>query len=202
MSEHFNVVILCGSMAPRSYTHAALKVMERLLHRAGVQTRFVCVIDHPLPYFCATSESYPQEGKLIRQWIQSADGVVVGSPEYHGGCSGAIKNLIDHMDISDFQGKPIALICASGKKGGINTLNGLRLIFRALYAPVIVEQAIITKDDFDENQKLISRDALIHLLQVTEGLLREMRRSLAYSRSLGDNDVLNPVHEFEKAYER
>lgn len=203
MSQQFNVVILCGSMAPDSYTHAALKIMERLLARAGVQTRFVCVLDYPLPPFDPTLRSYPAQAQQIRQWIRAADGIVVGSPEYHGGFSGAIKNLIDHMDIPDFQGKPVALISTSGKKGGINALNGLRLVFRALYAPVIVEQTIVAKEDFDENRKITSRESLARLLQVSEGLLRELRRPPAYLPSSPPAaDAASPARAFEETYER
>ena len=201
MDKKPNVVVLCGSMDPGSYTHATLKIMEKLFWRSGVQTRFVCVMDHQLPLFDPSLQAYPEEARHIREWIRSADGIVVGSPEYHGGCSGAMKNLLDHMDIPDFRGKPVALICIAGKKGGINTLNGLRLIFRALSAPVIVEQAVIGKEDFDEQRKLRDRDALVRLLQVSEGLLREVRRNINSAPSYaGDAPLAESITASEEVH--
>lgn len=174
MKKSCTIVLLCGSMDPASYTHIALRTLEKLLRRAGAQTHLICVREHVLPPFDPTLASYPEEAEHIRQRIREADGIVAGSPEYHGGITGVLKNLIDHLDIPDFQGKPVALLATSGKKGGINTLNALRLVFRALYAPVIVEQTVITQEDFDPNKKLPTPETLYRLMALTKGLLREI----------------------------
>lgn len=179
MSQPSNkkVTILCGNMGFPSNTHGTLQTVETMLHTAGIQTQLVCVHEHSLPLFDPTVKPCPEIAQHVCRWIREADGLVVGSPEYHGSLSGSLKNLIDYLQESDVKGKPVALVSvAGGGYGGINTLNGLRLIFRALYAPAIVEQAAVSEKDFDEQKIIVNPKTLKQLERVTDGLLRELRR--------------------------
>jgi len=33
----------------------------------------------------------------LRRQVQEADGIILGTPEYHGSFSGVLKNALDHM---------------------------------------------------------------------------------------------------------
>jgi NAD(P)H-dependent FMN reductase len=97
--------------------------------------------------------------------MQEADGVILGSPEYHGGMSGVLKNAIDLMGFSEFEGKMIGLVGVSGgSMGATNALISLRNVGRALHAWVVPEQASIpqawrefSKDGSLENEALRDR---------------------------------------------
>ncbi|SOB80136.1 FMN reductase [Sphingomonas guangdongensis] len=71
--------------------------------------------------------------------LRAADGVIIGSPGYHGTFSGLVKNALDHVELMAgdarpyFHGLPVGLIaCAAGWQAAVSTLIGLRSITHAL----------------------------------------------------------------------
>jgi len=86
----------------------------------------------------------------LRETIEEADGVLLLSPEYHNGMSGALKNALDFLGSDEFKNKPVALIAvAGGGKGGINALNNMRIVMRGVYANVLPSQLVLDPVDFD-----------------------------------------------------
>src|SRR5204862_6524722 len=66
-------------------------------------------------------------GGLVR-W---ADAFVLGSPDYHGSMSGAIKNFLDfHWE--EFAGKLFGYVCASHEKG-LTVMEQMRTAVRQCY---------------------------------------------------------------------
>ena len=68
-----------------------------------------------------------------------ADGIILGSPGYHGSISGLVKNALDYAedlrtDVRPyFSGRPVGCIAtAGGWPGAVNTLGALRDIVHAL----------------------------------------------------------------------
>lgn len=116
-----------------------------------------------LPIFDDTQETndLPEVKKFISQ-MKCADAYIIVTPEYHGGMSGALKNAIDFMNYRIIEDKPVLPIAvAGGGKGGINALNNLRTVLRALYADVVPKQMIIDANTFyDKGVK----DKLIRLI--------------------------------------
>jgi FMN reductase len=75
---------------------------------------------------------------LVAQ-LALADGIILGSPGYHGSISGLIKNALDYAedlrtDIRPyFSGRAVGCIAtAGGWPGAVNTLGALRDIVHAL----------------------------------------------------------------------
>ncbi len=73
--------------------------------------------------------------------LREADAVIVGSPGYHGGVSGLVKNALDYIeDMRDdsrvyLDNKPWGCIsCAYGWQAAVGTLDQLRAIGHALRA--------------------------------------------------------------------
>lgn len=71
--------------------------------------------------------------------LREADGVIIGSPGYHGTFSGLVKNALDHVELMArderpyFHGLPVGLIaCAAGWQAAVSTLIGLRSVTHAL----------------------------------------------------------------------
>lgn len=68
----------------------------------------------------------PNGGKEFIRRIQSANALVISTPEYNGGIPGTLKNAIDwasRVDPIPFDGKPVLLIGAS--PGGFGAVRGL-----------------------------------------------------------------------------
>jgi NAD(P)H-dependent FMN reductase len=113
---------------------------------AGAQTQLIDLREYELVFNDGQTDAahYPAGVLRLREDIRRADGVILGTPEYHGGLSGVLKNALDLMGFDEFEGKMIGLIGVSGgRQGAADALNSLRNIGRALHAWVIPEQASV-----------------------------------------------------------
>lgn len=79
----------------------------------------------------------PAPAKTLAHQIAAADAIIVTTPEYNSGPSGALKNALDwasRVDGSPWAGKPVAIMsAAAGRTGGVmsqNTLRGFLVPFR------------------------------------------------------------------------
>jgi azobenzene reductase len=177
VSRKPKIVIVSGSFRRESLTHRILKFVEALAKKRGLETEFICARELALPLYDPPAVDDLPSARRWRVVVTTCDGLIVGSPEYHGTMSGVLKNMIDYLDFSHIEGKPIGLVTAAGgAKSGISALNALRLMFRALHAPVIVEQAALWEGDFAPETKQIKPDALKQVLAVVDGLSREIDR--------------------------
>jgi NAD(P)H-dependent FMN reductase len=139
-SKH--VVGLCGSQRDGSHTRRAL---ERALTAAaadGTTTDLVDVAALDLPLF---DPDRPDAGDAadLRRRVRAADGVLLGSPMYHGSYSSVLKTALDYCGFDEFEDTTVGLLAVSG--GGFPTpaLEHLRSVVRALDAWVLPHQVAI-----------------------------------------------------------
>ncbi|MFC0272164.1 NADPH-dependent FMN reductase [Metabacillus herbersteinensis] len=140
--------------------------------------------EYQLPLFNGAEEqSELQAVQKVKQIVKEADAIVLVSPEYHSGMSGALKNFLDLLSNEQFANKPVGLIAvAGGGKGGINALTNMRTVMRGLYANAIPKQLVLDPICFDYvNTTVKEEPALLmkHLmdeLQVYAGLYIDVLR--------------------------
>ena len=149
------IVGICGSLRQTSYTRMALKLALRGAEEAGAETQLIDLRDYQLS-FCdgGDSDGVPKDVARLCEDVKRAQGVVLATPEYHGGYSGVLKNALDLMGFDEFEGKMIGLVGVSGgSMGAFGALAGLRSVGRALHAWVVPEQAAVANVDevFDDN---------------------------------------------------
>jgi multimeric flavodoxin WrbA len=61
--------------------------------------------------------------------VRAAQGIILATPEYHGGYSGVLKNALDLMGFEEFEGKVRGLVGVSGGgMGAFGSLNNLRAV--------------------------------------------------------------------------
>ncbi len=144
--DQIRVVAICGSLRPGSYTRMALQVALRGARETGAEAKLIDLRDYQL-IFCDGKEDesgYPKDVFRLRDEVKRAHGVILGTPEYHGGVSGALKNALDLMGFEELEGKMIGLVGVSGGAlGSVHSLSHLRTVGRALHAWVIPEQVAI-----------------------------------------------------------
>ena len=171
------IVILSGSLSLQSSTKKLLIYCQKLLENHGANVDFLCVRDLQLPMMDPGTNEVPSQVTYLRETVRKADAVLVGSPEYHAGPSGALKNAIDYLEYKIVGGKPVGLICMSGgPRGGINTLNSLRLTFRALHTNVIPEQLAVCSEDLGPFGETSTPQMTSALKKLLDSLLREAQR--------------------------
>src|SRR5438132_1558056 len=127
-----NVLAVVGSLHRDSVTRAVIGYVASRFRAEG------CIVDildfekEPLAlYNPDTAHDLPGYPELQAR-VERADVVVLGTPDYHGGISGATKNFLDHF-WREFAGKLFATIVASHEKG-LTVTDQLRTVARQCYA--------------------------------------------------------------------
>ena len=189
------VVGICGSIRSGSYTRLAVQIALQGAQEVGVQTRLIDLKDYHL-VFCDGKEdesTFPEDVFKLRREVSQAGGIILGTPEYHGGVSGVLKNALDLMGFDEIEGKMIGLVGVSGGElGAVHALNSLRAVGRALHAWVIPEQASIPEawKVFDESGNLKDSDL--------EKRVKEVGRQVARFAYLHTSEK---AQEFLRAWE-
>lgn len=107
--------------------------------RAGARVKLISGSSLQLPmYEPGNSQRCVAACELVAHLCQ-ADGIVIGSPGYHGSISGLVKNALDYVedlraDVRPyFTGRAVGCIAtAGGWPGAVHTLSALRDIVHAL----------------------------------------------------------------------
>ena len=120
-----------------------------------VDTRLIDLRDYQLVFYGQVdAEDYPPDVFRLREELKESNGIILGTPEYHGSLSGALKNMLDFMSAEELEGKIVALIgVAGGHTGAINSLNTMRAIGRNLHCWVLPQEVSVADSakTFDED---------------------------------------------------
>jgi FMN reductase len=160
--KRIRIAALCGSLRQGSYTKMALRLALDAAAGPFCETDFIDLLQLNLPFADGSHRPLSKEAQSLGERLANADGVIIGTPEYHGSVSGALKNALDLTGFTEWEGKMIGLVGVSGgSMGAHNALNTLRDIGRSLHAWVIPQQVSIPEahKQFDAAGNL--RDAFL-----------------------------------------
>jgi FMN reductase len=191
------VVGICGSLRDSSYTRMALRVALEGAQEFGVRTDLIDLRGYNL-VFCNGKQdenAYPEDVHKLRSEVAAAQGIILGTPNYHASFSGVLKNALDLMGFDSFEGKMVGLVGVSGgSRGAADALNSLRAIGRALHAWVAPNQVSIAEawKYFDDAGSLndaglenrikdvgrqVARFAYLHSSEKVQEFLQEWERA-------------------------
>ena len=135
------VVGIGGTLRANSSTERALRACLSAVERQGGRTLLYCGDDIDLPMYNPHDTERTEKATAMVTALRDADAVVVGSPGYHGGVSGLVKNALDYIEDlrADHRvyldNTPWGCIsCAFGWQAAVGTLGQLRVIGHALRA--------------------------------------------------------------------
>ncbi len=164
------LIFLDGSGRQGSYNRQLLQAYERLLRKTDLtfEALYFSPGTHPLPNVSTQEVLAPLLATLCdaaRDAAMGAAAFLIASPEYNGGPTGGLKNLIDwmtrpndaHPKGNPFEMRPAVLLSASpGALGGIKGLQVMRLILGHLRALVMPEQIALghCEEAFDQHGDL------------------------------------------------
>ena len=120
VEQRVSVVGICGNIRSGSYTRMALVHALSRAQEAGAQTMLIDLKEYAL-IFCDGKEDesiYPTDVFRLREQLKAAQGIILGTPEYHGSYSGILKNALDLMGFDEFEGKMVGLVGVSGGQWG------------------------------------------------------------------------------------
>jgi len=125
------ILAICGSTRQVSANLQIIKALEALAGKAWELTLYTGLTE--LPYFNqdVRDEQTPQAVKDFRKAIDSADAVLICTPEYVFSLPGILKNALEWMvSTTVFSDKPTALITASSS--GEKAHESLLLVMKTL----------------------------------------------------------------------
>lgn len=173
------ITAICGSVRPENATSKALRVaVDALAAQPDVEVTTVQLeeLDLPLPGLPARD---PEALERFQGLVAGATGVLLASPEYHGGVSSPMKLAIDNLGFpSVLAGKPVALLgVAAGRIGAIKSLEQLRGICAhvgALVLPGAVSVAQVHRA-FDEHGACVDEEVEAQIRGAASALIEHIR---------------------------
>jgi FMN reductase len=134
-----HIVALGGTLRAESTTGRLLAAALELAEARGARTTLLTGDDIAFPHYePGNADSHAAIGRYLEA-LRSADGVIVGSPGYHGTLSGLVKTALDYCEQLRkderpyLDGLPVGLIAtAAGWQAAVSTLQALRTITHSL----------------------------------------------------------------------
>ena len=121
------IVGLGGTTRVGSSTEKALSLALKAVASQDADTLLLCGADLDLP------------ASRIATELSRADGIILGTPSYHGGISGLVENALDYTEELRGDKRPYlegrsvgCLVTAAGEQGAVTTLGALRSVVHAL----------------------------------------------------------------------
>src|SRR6266404_4255689 len=164
-----NILAVAGSLHRDSVTRTVINHVAGRLRTEGCSVDVLDFEKEPLAlYNPDTAHDLPGYADLQAR-VERADVIVLGTPDYHGGVSGAMKNFLDHF-WHEFGGKLFATIVASHEKG-LTVTDQLRTIARQCYAWSLPYGLSFSEDSDVKGDQIVSDS----LRQRLEMLIRDTR---------------------------
>ena len=165
-STRKKIVGLGGTSRVNSTSERLTRAVLRRCEDLGADT---ILFDGPslaaLPHFNPESAERTEGQGALVEAVRAADGIVIGTPGYHGGYSGVVKNAIDLLEDlrgdrrSYFDGRPVGLVvAAAGWQACGTTLSALRDVVHAMRGwptPVGIAVNSVEQKLFDPDGALV-----------------------------------------------
>ncbi len=181
MSDSLNVMAVVGSLQEKSITRVAVRHVADGLEVAGCTVDWLDLAEANLPMVNTDTTFGAAHYAPLKARVQTADVFVLGTPDYHGSISGALKNFLDHF-WKEFTGKLFAPMVASHEKG-LTVHDQMRTVARQCYTWSLpyavsfmekedVANGEIVSDKFRDRLEMMMRD-----VQVYGALIAAQRRA-------------------------
>lgn len=171
------ILLLYGSLRPRSYSRFATEEAARLLRFFGAEVRIFDPADMPFPDQ-VLGDDHPAIHEL-REHAMWSEGMVWCSPERHGQITGLMKAQIDNLPLNmggmrPTQGRTLAVMQVSGGSQSFNAVNTLRLLGRWMRMITIPNQSSVAKafQEFDDVGRMNPSGYYDRIVDVMEELVR------------------------------
>jgi FMN reductase len=154
------IIAVGGTLRAGSSTEKAMRHVLATAERAGARTKLISGVALHLPMYQPENPERSDAARDLVAQLAMADGIILGSPGYHGSISGLVKNALDYAeDLRGdarpyFSGRAVGCIAtAGGWPGAVNTLGALRDIVHALRGwPTPLGAAVNSAEKvFDQN---------------------------------------------------
>ncbi len=133
------IVGIGGTTRPGSSSEVAIRRSLAAAEAVGARSSLFLAGDLQFPLYDPNVAERTPKARSFVEAISRADGLIIGSPGYHGAMSGLVKNALDYLeDLNDgdppyLDGRAVGCVaCGAGWQATASTLNGLRSVVHAL----------------------------------------------------------------------
>jgi FMN reductase len=188
----FKPLILCigGTTRVGSSTEKALRYVARVVEQLGAVPMVLAGPELVLPNYSVDNPERTAEAKELIQALRNCDGLVIGSPGYHGNYSGLVKNVLDYAEDLAHEpqpylaGKPVGCIASAfGWQAIGTTLVGLRSVIHSLKgwnAPTGVS-INSTQKIFDDSGAVIQADVRSEIDEMARQIVQFARMKQSWA---------------------
>ena len=170
------ILLLHGSLRPRSYGRFLTREAARLLEAMGAETRVFDPSGLPLPDDAPEDHPKVEELRALSAW---SEGQVWTSPERHGAMTGILKAQIDWIPLSlgavrPTQGKTLAVMQVSGGSQSFNAIGQMRILGRWMRMITIPNQSSVARayEQFDPDGRMKPSPYYDRVVDVMEELMK------------------------------
>lgn len=160
------IVGIGGTTRPGSSGERVVRAVLAQTEALGADTRMFGGAElAALPHFAPESAERTEAQRDFVEAVRSSAGLVIGTPGYHGGVSGLVKNAIDLLEDlrADprvyFDGRAVGLVVvAAGWQSCGGTLQALRGIVHAMRGwptPLGITVNTVEQKPFDETGRVV-----------------------------------------------
>ena len=166
-----NVLAVVGSLQRDSVTRVVIRQVAEQLQAAGCVVDVLDLEKEPLAIYNPDTAHDLRGYAQLQARVHWADVILLGTPDYHGSISGAMKNFLDHF-WHEFAGKLFATIVASHEKG-LTATDQMRTVARQCYAWTLpygvsftdgidVKDGQVVSDSLKQRLAMLVRDLLVY----------------------------------------
>ncbi|MCZ6760889.1 MAG: NAD(P)H-dependent oxidoreductase [Gemmatimonadetes bacterium] len=185
-SEDIRIAVILGTTRPGNYTSKAVALVVDELQANGIAVDTFDPAEMPLLSPGAVGDNLGPE--RLREMVKGASGVILSTPEYHGGISSTIKLVIENLGFpSVLAGKPVALLgVAAGRIGAIKSLEQLRSICSHVGSIVLPGPVSVAgvRQVFDEDGRCLDGEAEKQIRSVATKMVDYVRQSVCPAQCL------------------
>ncbi|MFB6270589.1 MAG: NADPH-dependent FMN reductase [Halobacterium sp.] len=180
------VVGVTGSRRDGSYTRKTVEHALAAAERAGADTDHVDLGAADLPLYHPDRDAADCGDAVdLMARVRAADGVVVGSPNYHGSYSSTFRNFHDYCGFDEYEDTVVGLVVVAGGGTIASTLDHMRVTMRGVHADVVPEQVgVLNAYEKFDGDELVDDDVAERVESVAEAVVEAAER-----RRLADGAV-------------
>ncbi len=131
-TSSLSILAVVGSLNKNSVTRVVINHAAAELKAVGCAVDVLDLLREPLGLYSPDASPHAPGYEALQARVEAADVYVLGTPDYHGSISGALKNFLDHF-WHEFTGKLFATVVSSHEKG-LTASDQLRTVARQCYA--------------------------------------------------------------------
>jgi FMN reductase len=161
-SRPIRVLGIGGSVRETSVTRNVLNAILAVAGEAGAETVLADVREMNLPLYNADVPfaERPAAYHWLLDEVRAADAFIITSPTYHGTMTGAMKNVLDSLHVTEgseritFGQKPVGL-AAYGGPSAMNVVSGLAQATRSMRGFVVPTSVTVASTALDDERRAI-----------------------------------------------